>query len=61
MTWPVLKDMQTWGMTRLFSLLLVSEYHIVAVTLGTAALKDLEGIFQLKLFYDAVKDDRLSS
>lgn len=61
MTWPVLKDMQTWGMTRLFFLLLVSEYHVVAVTLGTDVLKDLEGIFQPKPFYDAVKDDRLNS
>lgn len=57
----VLKDMQTWGMTRLIFLLLVSEHHIVAVTLGIDRLKDLESIFQLKLFYDAVKDDSLSS
>lgn len=61
MTWSVLKDMQTWGMTRPFFLLLVSEYHIVAVNLGTAGIKHLEGMFQMKLFYDAVKDDRLSS
>lgn len=62
MIWLMLKDMQPWGMTRLFFfLLLVSEYHIVAVTLGTDGLKDLKGTFQLKLFYDAVKDDRLSS
>lgn len=61
MTWPVLKDLQTLGMTRLFFLLLVSEYHIVAVNLGTAGLKHLEGMFQQKLFYDTVKDDRLSS